>query len=302
MTWKRIKQSIRDNWQLYLLVLPAVVYVFVLNYIPMFGVQIAFKDFRSSKGIWGSPWIGLENFNRFVSFPNFWKIVVNTLSITLYSLATFPIAVIVALQLNELRNEKYKKTVQMVSYAPHFISTVVICAMVRLFFDRGNGIVNHMIEALGGERVSFLSEPKYFSSLYVWSGVWQSVGWNTIIYLSALSGISTDLYEAAEIDGANRLQVIWNINIPSIMPTVLTLFILNCGSLMNLGFEKVYLLQNPLNLDASEVISTYVYEIGLLNGKYSYSSSIGFFNNIVNILLMLLVNMLSKKIANVNVI
>lgn len=300
--WKKIQQNFRDNWQLYVLVLPAFVYVFLLNYIPMFGVQIAFKDFRTSKGIWESPWTGLENFQRFISYPDFWKIVGNTLSITLYSLATFPIAVFVALQMNELRNERYKKVVQMVSYAPHFISTVVICAMVKLFFDRGNGIVNHIIEALGGDRISFLSEPKYFASLYVWSGVWQSVGWNTIIYLSALSGIPTDLYEAADIDGANRLQVIWNINIPSIMPTVLTLFILSCGSLMSLGFEKVYLLQNSLNMDASQVIATYVYEIGLLNGKYSYSTSIGLFNNTVNILMMLLVNTISKKVANMDVI
>lgn len=302
MNTKKAIRSIRENWQLYILGLPAIIYVFFMNYIPMAGVQIAFKNFKTSKGIWGSPWIGFDNFVRFVTYPNFWKIVRNTLSITLYSLATFPIAIIVALQINELRSQGYKKAVQMISYAPHFISTVVICAMVRLFFDRGNGIVNHLIEALGGERISFLSEPRYFASIYVWSGVWQSVGWSTIIYLSALAGIPTDLYEAADIDGANRLQVIWNINIPSIMPTILTLFILSCGSLMSLGFEKVYLLQTPLNLDASQVISTYVYEIGLLKGKYNYSTAISLFNNVINILIMLLVNVLSRKVTNVSVI
>ena len=301
MSWNKIRKNMAANWQLYVLILPTIVYVFLFNYVPMAGVQIAFKNYRTSKGIWGSPWVGLDNFIRFVQYPNFWKIIRNTLSVTLYSLVTFPIPILVALQLNELRNERFKKTVQMVSYAPHFISTVVVCSMLTLFFNKNNGVINHMIAFLGGARRSFMTEPESFSSIYVWSGVWQNTGWDTIIYLSALSAIPMDMYESAQIDGANRMQIITHINIPSILSTIVILFIMRCGSIMSLGFEKVYLLQNSLNLDTSEVISTYVYQVGLIGGKYSYSAAISLFNNVINILLLLSVNAISRKLAEISV-
>ena len=286
---------------MYVLIVPAVTYVCLFNYVPMVGVQIAFKNYRTSKGIWGSDWIGFKHFIRFVTFPNFWQILSNTLSITLYSLATFPIPILLALQINELRSSKLKKVVQMTSYAPHFVSTVVVCSIVTLMLDRSNGVINHMIELLGGRRIPFMTEPSLFSSVYVWSDVWQSMGWSTILYLSALSSISPELYEAAQIDGANRLQNIAYINIPSILPAIVILFIMRSGSIMSLGFEKIFLLQNPLNLDASQVISTYVYDIGLISGQFSYSAAIGLFNNVINVLILLMVNMIAKKMTDISI-
>lgn len=294
-------RQVLNSWQLYVLILPALLYVLVFNYQPMYGVQIAFKDFRTSKGIWGSNWVGLKHFIRFITYPNFGKIIKNTLSISLYSLATFPCSVILALMINELNAVRFKKTVQMITYAPHFISTVVVCSMITLFFGRSSGIVNNFIELLGGVRTDFLSQPKYFASLYVWSGVWQSVGWGTIIYLSALSGVSPELVEAARIDGASRLRIVLHINIPTILPTVIIMLILSCGSILSVGFEKVYLLQNNLNLDASQIISTYVYEIGLLNAQYSYSTAIGLFNTVVNVILLVIVNAIAKSLSDISI-
>ena len=296
----RIYRRLCNDWQLYLLIIPAVIYVFLFNYVPMYGVQIAFKDFSTKKGIWDSPWVGLKHFARFINYPNCWKIVRNTLSITIYSLATFPIPIIVSLMLNELDNQKFKKTVQMVSYAPHFVSTVVVCSMVTLFMDRSNGIINHLVALLGGKRNDWLSVPGLFSDIYVWSGVWQNTGWGTIIYLAALSGVSPELHEAARIDGASRLQIVWHINLPAIAPTVITMLIMRFGQIMNLGFEKIYLLQNSLNLDTSQVIATYVYEMGVVSGQFSYSSAIGLFNTAINILLLYIVNQISNKVADVS--
>lgn len=292
---------LKNKWQLYLLLIPALTYVIIFNYIPIYGLQIAFKDYRTGLGIWGSKWVGLKHFERFITYPNFWMIIRNTLTLSLYSLATFPCAVIFALLLNEIQSVRYKKTVQMLSYMPHFFSTVVVCGIIVLFFDRGTGIVNKLLDSIGLKRVAFLSEPKLFPSIYVWSGVWQNIGWNSIIYIAALSGVSPELIEASIIDGANRYHVIWYINIPTIMPTVITLLILSCGSLLSVGFEKVYLLQNALNLEASEIISTYTYQIGLVGGQFSYSSAIGLFNNIVNVTLLSIVNVVSKKLSGTSI-
>ena len=201
--------------------------------------------------------------------------------------------------MNELNSERYKKFMQMVTFAPHFISTVVVCSMVLLFFDRSQGLVNNVIAALGGERYDFVSSTRYFSSLYVWSGVWQNLGWNAIIYIAALSSVSPELIEAARVDGATRLQIVRYVNFPAILPTVITMLILSAGSLLNVGFEKIYLLQNPLNMEASRVISTYVYEIGLQGGQFSYSTAIGLFNNVVNIVIIILVNGVSKRVTRV---
>ena len=299
--WIKKAKDVLHDWQLYLLILPALVYVFTFSYWPMYGIMIAFKEFNARLGIWGSEWVGLSHFIRFVTYPDFWKILFNTLIISLYSLATFPLTIILALLLNEIGNHKYKRTVQMLTYAPHFLSTVVICGMIGLFFSRNMGLINNVIEMLGGERIDFLSKPEYFTHLYVWSGVWQDIGWGTIIYLAALSGVSPDLIEAARIDGATRLQVIRHINIPTIMPTIIIMLILSCGSILSVGFEKIYLLKNPLNSDASQVIATYLYEVGLIGGQYSYSTAIGLFNTLVNFLLLVVVNIVAKKISAISI-
>ena len=276
------------------------VYVFIYHYLPMYGVQIAFKDFRTSLGIWDSPWVGLKHFQKFINLPIFWTLIQNTLTITLYSLATFPLPVIFALMLNEVRSTHLKKTIQIVSYAPHFISTVVLCSMLTLFLNENTGVINSILSMLGLSRISFLTVPAYFPGVVVWSGVWQELGWNSIIFLAALAGVSPELVEAARIDGASRLQIIRHVNLPCILPTVVILLIMRCGSLLSLGFEKVFLLQNPLNLEASRIISTYTYELGLIGGQYSLSSAVGLFNTIVNVILLILVNFIANRLTEIS--
>ena len=296
-----MKRKIKKSFPLYLLLLPAIIYVFIFSYIPMYGVQIAFRDFSVRRGIWGSEWVGLEYFIKFINHPDFIKLMKNTLVVGLYVLATFPCAIIFALLLNEVKNIKYKKAVQMISYVPHFLSTVVVCSMLMLFFDLDTGIINVFIEKLGGTAQDFMTIPEYFPHIYTWSGVWQGVGFSSIIYMSALAGVPNDLIEAARIDGANRLQVIWHINLQCILPTITTMLILSCGNILNIGFEKVFLMQNSLNLSTSRIISTYTYEIGLLGGEFSYSAAIGLFNNIINITIMFIVNKLAKKMSGVGI-
>ena len=276
------------------------VYVFIYHYLPMYGVQIAFKDFRTSLGIWDSPWVGLKHFQKFIHLPIFWTLIRNTLTITLYSLATFPLPVIFALMLNGVRSTHLKKTIQIVSYAPHFISTVVLCSMLTLFLNENTGVINSILSMLGLSRISFLTVPAYFPGVVVWSGVWQELGWNSIIFLAALAGVSPELVEAARIDGASRLQIIRHVNLPCILPTVVILLIMRCGSLLSLGFEKVFLLQNPLNLEASRIISTYTYELGLIGGQYSLSSAVGLFNTIVNVILLILVNFIANRLTEIS--
>lgn len=290
-----LKKKIKKSLPLYFLLLPAIVYVFVFSYVPMYGVQIAFRDFSARKGIWGSEWIGLEHFIKFIKNPSFGSLLKNTLTLGLYHLATFPCAIVFALMLNEVKHLKFKKAVQMISYIPHFLSTVVICSMISLFFHPSSGVINKIIEFMGGTAQDYLTIPKYFSHIYTWSGVWSSLGWNSILYVAALAGIDGELVDAAKVDGANRIRVIWHINIPSILPTVMITLIMACGGILSVGFEKVFLLQNSLNLSASQVISTYVYNVGLLGGQFSYSTAIGLFNNIVNIILLGIVNYISKK-------
>lgn len=295
-----LKDATRD-WRLYILLLPAFTYVFIFHYLPMYGVVIAFKDFRTSLGILGSPWAGLRHFARFIRFPNFWLIVRNTAVIGLYTLATFPCPVVLALLINEIGNPKFKKTVQMITYAPYFLSTVVVASMILLFFNATSGVVNLVREGLGLARVEYITVARYFDDIYVWSGVWQTVGWSTIVYLASLSGVSPELVEAARIDGAKRMRIIWHINIPTILPTIVILLILSCGQVLAVGFEKVYLLQNPLNLSRSQVIATYVYEIGLLGAQFSYAAAIGIFNNIINVLILLVVNKAAKLVSDVGI-
>lgn len=298
-SFRHVCRRLRQDYPIYLLMLPCVIYIFLFNYMPMYGVQIAFRDFRPSKGFWNSNWVGLEHFIRFITQPNFLMILRNTMVISFYSITTFPLPIILALMINEIRSPAYKKTVQMITYAPHFISTVVICSMITLFFSRGSGVVNNVIELFGGERIDFLSIPSMFPHIYVWSGVWQGIGWSAILYISALSGVPNDLHEAAVIDGASRLRIIWHINLPYILPTVVITLIMRCGNILSVGFEKVFLLQNSLNLDTSQVISTYVYSIGLLGTQFSYSSAIGLFNTVVNVFMLMLVNAIAKKLSDV---
>ena len=294
---KKKRKRFWKDWQLYVLLLPAMVYLFLFNYMPIYGVQIAFRDFSPKLGIWGSEWVGLQFFKQFVNYPNFVLLLRNTLEIGIYTLLTFPCAVIFALMLNEVHNKKLKKGMQMISYIPYFLSTVVVCSMVTLFFDQKTGIVNKVIEILGGNRIDFLTEPAMFADIYVWSGVWQSLGFGAIIYIAALSGVPAELVEAAKIDGAKRLQIIWHVNLPCILPTIIIMLILSCGGIISVGSEKVLLLQNALNISRSQVISTYVYEMGIRGGAYSYSAAIGLFNNAVSFVIIAIVNTISKKVG-----
>lgn len=298
--YKLKRKKLKNYWQIYLLILPALIYIMIFNYGPMYGIIIAFKDYKTKLGYLGSEWVGLKHFIRFLSYPDFWKLLRNTLSISVYSLATFPCAVIVSLLINEIRGARFKKTVQMITYAPHFLSTVVMGGIIILMVGR-QGPIGRMVALITGTSQDLLAVPEYFSDIYVWSGVWQSLGWNTIIFLSALAGVPAELAEAAKIDGANRTQVIRHVNIPYIMPTIMITFIMRTGTILSVGFEKIFLLQNDLNLDTSRVISTYTYELGIVGGQFSYSTAIGLFNNVVNILMILTVNKISKKLSGIGI-
>ncbi|MDB5083168.1 MAG: Sugar transporter permease [Bacilli bacterium] len=293
-----VSKRILVNWQLYLLILIPFVYVAVFKYIPMFGLVMAFEHFSPVQGIAGSKWVGMANFQRFFNSYDFWKVLKNTLQLSIYNLAVgFPAPILLALSLNYIRNNRFKKLVQMTTYAPHFISVVVIAGLLVQLLSP-SGIVNHMIAALGGKPIDFMTQPQYFKSIFVFSGVWQSAGYGSIIYLAALAGIDQQLYEAAMIDGASKLRQIWHIDLPGILPTVVILLIMNVGQIMNIGFQKVLLLQNPLNMDASEVIDTYVYKVGIISGlpQFSYATAIGLFNSIIGLILIVIVNQIAKKV------
>lgn len=295
---QRLKKRRDSHWQLWLMVIPAVTYMLLFVYKPMGGVLIAFQDYSLKKGIWGSEWVGFENFTRL--FKSYWFPVIlkNTLTISLLSLAlSFPAPIILALAANEIRSEKRKRLFQTVSYAPHFISTVVVCGMITVFLSPESGIFNILLKLVGVDPVAFLAKPNAFKWIYVLSGIWQSVGWSAIIYIAALSGVDKNLLEAAEIDGANRIQRIRYVNFPVLIPTIVIMFILRCGSILGVGYEKVYLLQNPANLSASEVISTYVYKVGLEKADFGFSTATNLFNNVVNCIVLLLSNKLSKKFS-----
>lgn len=290
--WKRMAQT----WELYLFIAPAFLYFLIFHYGPMYGIQIAFKNFIPAKGITGSPWVGFDHFERFFNSYYFWDLLWNTLSISLYELAIgFPLPIILALAFNEVKDGFFKRTVQTVTYAPHFISVVVMAGIIITFLSPSTGIIVHIIEFLGFEPAAFLTDPRWFKTVYVLSGVWQSTGWGTIIYLAALSGVDPQLHEAAIMDGASRWQRIWNINIPTIVPTITILLILNMGSILGVGFEKILLLQNPLNMEASDVISTFVYRSGLVDAQYSFSTAVGLFNSVVNALLLITVNQIARR-------
>ncbi len=296
---KETKKALKRNYALYFFLLPAVLLIFVFCYVPMYGILISFQNYSPSKGLLGSEWVGLKWFAKFFHLTRFWQIIGNTLKLSVYSLCVgFPLPIILALMVNSLGNTKYKKLVQTVTYMPHFISTVVLVGMLTVFLSPRSGFLNHILSFLTGvEDAYYMGDASYFPHVYVWSGVWQNVGWNSIIYLAALSSVDMELHEAAMVDGASRLQRIWHIDLPAIVPTMVILLILNVGSIMSVGYEKVYLMQNDLNITASEVISTYVYKIGLGQQQYSYSAAIGLFNNVINFILLVTVNKLSKKLS-----
>lgn len=290
------KQYFKNHWQLYAFLILPVAYILLFSYIPMVGILLAFKDFQLTKGILGSSWIGFGNFETFFSSPMFWTVIKNTLVISLYSLAAgFPIPIILALALNEIKDGFFKKTVQMVTYAPYFISMVIMVGIIFQFFSPRYGVIGLIVKFLGGEPVDVMASPELFSSIYVWSGVWQTAGYNAIIYIAALSGIDQTLYDAARIDGATRLKKILHVDIPGIAPTIIIILIVSMGYIMNIGFEKIYLMQNPLNSEASEVITTYIFKVGLINADYAYSTAVGVFNSVINLILLIIVNQIARK-------
>ncbi|WP_430082889.1 ABC transporter permease [Paenibacillus ferrarius] len=291
-TFKRIIR----NYDLYLLFLPTLAYFIIFHYVPMYGLQIAFKNFNPVKGITGSPWVGFDNFERFFESYQLLTIIRNTLGISIYELlVAFPAPIILALMINQLTSERFKRFVQTITYAPHFISTVVVVGIVYLLLSPKTGAVNSFLGLFGIEPIFFMGSPEWFKTVFVFSGVWQSVGWGTIIYLAALTAVNPDLHEAATVDGATKLQRVLHVDIPSIMPTVIIMLIMNMGHIMSVGFEKVYLMQNQLNIDSSETIQTYVYKAGLVQAQYSYASAIGLFNTVINFILLIAVNQLSKS-------
>lgn len=291
---------LKRNWVCYLFILPMLIYVIIFNYIPMYGIQLAFKDYRVADGIWESAWVGLKHFKTFFESYQFKDLLWNTLSLSLYSLiAGFPMPIIFALLLNYITNVKLKKVVQMVTYAPHFISTVVYCGMILIFLS-SDGVINQLLKLIGIDSVAFLTNPSNFRHIYVWSGVLQNIGWGSIMYISVLTSVDPTLHEAATVDGATRFQRLLHIDLPAIVPTMVIMLIMRAGEIMDLGFEKAFLLQNNINLDYSEIIATYVYEIGIQGGQFSYSSAIGLFNNVINMVLLVMVNKIAKKVSDVS--
>lgn len=298
---KKNLQVAQKNWQLYALFFPTLLYFIIFHYIPMYGVQLAFKEFMPKLGITGSPWIGLFHFRRFIRSYHFFELLGNTLKLSVFSvLFGFPAPVILALMLNQVKHKRLRRTFQTIVYAPHFISVVVLVGMIFLFFSPRVGIISQAIEWLTGNSKSMLIDPGMFRPIYISSGIWQHMGWSSIIYLAALSTIDPGLYEAASIDGANRFRKIIYIEIPSLLPTIIILLILRLGQIMSVGFEKVYLMQTAPNLSASEIIATYVYKVGLVDGDFSFSTAVGLFNTIINFILLITVNRIAKKFSEVS--
>lgn len=291
-----LPRSIRKNWDLYLLIVPVVLYFLLIKYLPMYGIQIAFKDFTAAKGIWGSPWVGFKHFERFFNNYQFWTLIKNTLGISLLQiLVAFPIPIVFALLVNEVRGKWFKKSVQSIAFMPHFLSTVVLVGIVMAFLSPSTGLVNNLIRLFGGEPVYFMTEPSLFKPIFVLSDIWQNAGFSSVLYIAVLAGIDKSLYEAAMIDGASKLRRLVHIAIPCLVPTAVIMLIFQFGSIMDVGFEKIYLMQNDLNRSASSVISTYVYEMGLLGSQFSFSAAVGLFNSVINFVLIVVVNQIARR-------
>lgn len=299
--WARLGRDIRVNYILYLMMVPVAAYFIIFHYIPMAGIQLAFKNYQIKAGIWGSPWVGLKHFKRFFASYNFGSLLKNTISISLYSLlagATIPI--LFSLMINYVRSSRWKKTLQMITYLPYFISNVVLVGMLAIFLG-DNGIVNVALNALGAEGIPFLSSGNLFRSVYTWSGVWQGLGFSSVIYIAALAGVDMQLHEAAIVDGASIWQRIWHIDLMEIRPTIFVVFIMGLGGVINVSYEKILLMQNPLNLATSEVLSTYTYKMGLINSDYGFSTAVGLFNSLVSMLLLFWANRTTRKLAGYSI-
>lgn len=294
---RKLVQIARDH-QLYLLLIPVLAYYVVFHYFPMYGLRIAFMEYDIIKGFDRSPWVGFKQFEKLFSSPYFLSSLRNTLVISLYSLlASTPLPILFALLLNSIKDGMFKKSAQTISYAPHFISTVVIVGMIKLFLSPSAGIINTALGVFGVDPINFMAEPEMFPHIYVWSGIWQGLGWSAVLYIAALGGVDPQLHEAAQLDGASRLKRMWHVDIPGILPTITIVFIMNMGRIMNVGFEKVYLMQNDLNIATSETIATYTYKQGLEQAKYSYSTATGIFNSLVNIAMLVFFNTVSRKVT-----
>jgi len=291
----RVVKDFARNKYIYLMLVPVVGYYLLFYYGPMYGAQIAFKDFDPALGILKSPWVGWENFKQFFTGPYFTRLVRNTVSINVLDLVLgFPAPIILALAINEIRLTYFKRTVQTISYLPHFISLVVVVGMLIDFLNR-DGLINAALAPLGIQPVAWLQQPKYFQMIYVLSGIWQNVGWGSIIYLAAITNIDPTLYEAAQVDGAGRLRQMISITLPGIAPTIIILLILRLGQMMTVGYEKIILMYNPLTYSTADVISTYVYRVGILQANYSFSAAAGLFNSVINFSLLILANQMSRR-------
>ncbi len=298
---KPLARHIAKYYQLYLLLLPAVIVIFLFNYLPIYGIQLAFREFRPLSGVAGGEFVGLKYFTRFINSYQFSPLIRNTVRISFFTLVfSFPLPIIMALIFNQIKNKKRQNFVQTVAYMPHFISIVVMVGMLQIFLSPTNGLYAQIIRLFGMMPINPMGEQSYFVPIYVLSDLWQHAGWNSIIYIAALSGVDTQLYDAADVDGVNKWQKIWYIEIPFILPTIVILLILNAGNIMNVGFEKVFLMQNSLNSPVSSVISTYVYEIGLIHNQYSYSAAIGLLNTIINFSLLVFVNLVARKTGKIS--
>ncbi|WP_334195751.1 ABC transporter permease, partial [Muricomes intestini] len=297
----RILNNVKRAWGLYLLLLIPVIYVFIFNYIPMYGVSIAFKRYNIKQGIIGSPWVGLYHFERFLGNSKFYEIIRNTVVLSVYNLlAEFPFSILLAIGLTHMGNKRYRKVVQMVTYAPYFLSTVVMVALISQLLNLRFGVINRLIASLGFDTINFMGQANTFRHVYVWSGVWQHVGYGAIIYISALSSVDPQIHEAAIVDGASIWRRIWNVDIPSILPTITIMLILRMGSIMGVGFEKTYLMQNATNISVSEVIETYVYRVGIIAQRpdFSFGTAIGLFQNVISLVLVIATNFISRRISD----
>lgn len=296
-----LKTKLLNDWQLYVLILPGVIYFIVFHYVPLYGIQIAFKDFKVSKGIVDSAWVGFDNFKTFFNSYYCGRLIINTLLLNVYSLLwSFPVPVVLALLLNRIKQERFKKFTQTVIYIPHFISTVVMAGMLYIFLSPETGMINRLINALGGQSIYFMAEAGWFRTVYIASGIWQSAGWGTILYIAALTGVDQEVYEAATLDGASVMQKIRHIDIPSILPIAVMMLILECGKIMGGDTQKALLLQTKSNTVTSDIIGLYVYNVGLGQAKYSYTAAIGLFQNLIGFVMIVLVNTISKRVSSVS--
>ena len=304
---KRISlwKTFARDWQLWVMILPAALYILIFCYGPMYGLQLAFRDYNFSKGITGGDWVGFKYFIQYFQSPMFFPTIRNTFVIAFFSLICgFPIPIILAIAINAVKGARWKRTVQTVVYLPYFISTVVLVAMLQILLSPTTGVLSNALRTVGlvGEKTNLLGDPSAFVPVYVISGIWQSAGWNSIIFIAALAAVDGQLYDAAKVDGANRWQQVWHVELPAILPTIIILLIMNMGGILSVGFEKTYLMQNSMNKGVSEVISTYVYNVGLKSSQFSFGSAIGLFNTVVNFVFLVLANQISRRVANISLV